>query len=161
MRKRLIGSGVALAGAMLALASLATPAMAKGGGDGGGGGGGGGRPCGPSQSTAGNGTLGTAWTLKSMYDDNTAGQVVIGEEFEINNTPVGQVWTVTYSDNGTPFFTGDFTATATGVRVVEMTLYHGGTSHMAAHAVDQQTGEVIDGSVNLPVAPAACGTVVP
>jgi hypothetical protein len=156
MRKRLTGSAVAVAGAMLVLGSLATPAMAKGGG----GGGGGGRPCGPAQNTSGSGTLGSPWTLKSMYDDNTAGQVVIGEEFEIN-TPAGQVWTVTYSDNGTPFFSGNFTATATGVRVQEMTLYHGGTSHMAAHAVDQQTGEVIDGAVDLPVAPAACGTVVP
>jgi hypothetical protein len=157
MRKRLTGSAVAVAGAMLALGALATPAMADGGG---GGGGGGGRPCGQPVSTNGTGTLGSSWKLKSMYDDNTAGQVVIGEEFEIVS-PAGQVWTVTYTDNGTPFFSSDVTATATGVRVVEMTLYHGGTSHMAAHAVNKQSGEVIDGAVNLPVAPPACGTVVP
>jgi hypothetical protein len=81
MRERLTGSAVAVAGAMLALGSLATPALAKGGG-------------------------------------------------------------------------GDGNFTATGVRVVEMTLYHGGTSHMAAHAVDQRTGEVIDGSVDSTSSPA-------
>jgi hypothetical protein len=157
MRKRLIGPALIAVGAALAVSSLAvSPAMAQGGG----GGGGGGRPCGPPQSTSGHGSLGTPWTLKSMYDDNAAGAVVIGEEFEIN-TPAGQVWTVTYSDNGTAFFSASETAVTGGVRVVEMTLYHGGTSLMAAHAVNQKTGEVIDGSVLLPVAPAACGTVTP
>lgn len=157
MRKLLIGPALIAAAAAVAFSSLAaSPAMAKDGG-----GGGGGRPCGPSHQTNGTGTLGTGWTLKSMYDDNTAGAVVIGEEFEINTNVAGQVWAVTFSDNGTSFFTANDTSTAAGVREQEMTLYHGGTSHMAAHAVNQQTGEVIDGSVDLPVAPPACGTVTP
>ena len=155
MRKRIFASVFATAATALIAGSLsAVPAMAQGGG---GGGGGGGRPCGPAQSASGTGTLGTPWTLKSMYDDNTAGAVVVGEEFEINTQVAGQVWAVTFTDNGTAFFSGNVTSTTAGVRVVEMNLYHGGTSHMTAHAVNKQNGEVVDGAVNLPVAPAACG----
>jgi hypothetical protein len=153
MRKRLFASVPVAAATALALGALmAGPAMAQGGG--GGGGGGGGRPCGPSHSTSGQGSLGSGFTLKSMYDDN-AGAVVVGEEFEIA-VPAGQVWTVTFSDNGTVFFSGDVTSDAAGVRVVEMTAYHGGTSHMAAHALSKQSGETVDGAVDLPVAPATC-----
>jgi hypothetical protein len=156
LRKRLFASALATAATVLVFGGLSVaPAMAQGGG--GGGGGGGGRPGGPSVSTSGHGTDGTPWTLKSMYDDNSAGAVVVGEEFEINTQVAGQVWAVTFTDNGTAFFTGNVTSTATGVREVQMNLYHGGTSHMAAHAVNRQTGEVVDGSVDLPVAPAACG----
>jgi hypothetical protein len=152
MRKRLLVSIPVAAATVLALA--AGPAMAK---DGVGGSVGGGRPCGAAGLDVGVGTLGSPFTLKSMYDDNAAGAVVIGEEFEINTQPAGQVWTVTFSYNGTPFFSGNVTSDAAGIRVVEMTPYLGGTSHMAAHAVSQQTGEVVDGAVTLPPAPAACG----
>ena len=41
-------------------------------------------------------------------------------------------------------------ATATGIREVAMTANQGGTQHMTAHAVDQVTGEVVDGAVDLP-----------
>jgi hypothetical protein len=92
-----------------------------------------------------------------MYDDNSAGAVVIGEEFEINTNVAGQAWAITFADNGTAFFSGNVTSTGTGVREVQMTLYPGGTSHMTAHAVNQQTGEVVDGGVTLPVAPPGCG----
>jgi hypothetical protein len=92
-----------------------------------------------------------------MYDDNSAGAVVVGEEFEINTQVAGQVWAVTFTDNGTAFFSGNVTSATTGVREVQMNLYQGGASHMTAHAVNQQTGEVVDGAVNLPVAPSTCG----
>lgn len=156
MHKRFFAFALAAGAAALMAGSLlsVTPAMADGGG---GGGGGGGRPCGPGVSAVGTGTQGTPWTLKSMYDDNAAGQVVVGEEFEINTQVAGQVWAVTFTDNGTAFFTGNVTSTTAGVREVQMNLYHGGTSHMAAHAVNQQTGEVVNGAVDLPVAPVRCG----
>jgi hypothetical protein len=155
MRKRLIASAFAAAATVLAFGSLAAgPAMASGGS---GGSGGSGRPCGPASSTSGTGTLGSTFTLKSMYDDDGATPgVIIGEEFEIS-TPAGQVWAVTLSDNGKAFFSGNATSSATGIRVQQATPYPGGTSDMAAHAVSQQTGEVVNGSVGLPVAPAACG----
>jgi hypothetical protein len=92
-----------------------------------------------------------------MYVDNSVGAVVVGEEFEINTQVAGQVWAVTFTDNGTAFFSADVTSTAAGVREVQMTPYAGGVSHMTAHAVNQQTGEVVDGTVSLPTAPATCG----
>jgi hypothetical protein len=134
---------------------LAAPAVAQGGG---GGGGGGGRSCGPTTSTGGAGSLGSSFSLKSKYDDDAAGAAVqVGEEFEVNTQVAGQVWTLTFTYNGTTFFTGDVTSTTAGVRQVERALYTGGTSHMAVHAVSQQTGEVVDGSVDDAVAPARCG----
>jgi hypothetical protein len=154
MRKRYVASTLGAAAAVLLFSWLpAAPAMAQGGG----GGGGGGRPCGSASTASGTCSQGSTFTLKSMYDDNAAGAVVIGEEFEINTQDAGQVWAVTFSDNGTAFFSGNVTSTAAGIREVQMTPYHGGTSHMTAHAVSQQTGEVVDGSVNLPAAPARCG----
>jgi hypothetical protein len=152
MRKRVFASALATAATVLVFGSLSVaPAMADGGG------GGGGRPCGPAATANGTGSQGSPWTLKSMYDDNSAGAVVVGEEFEINTQVAGQVWAVTFTRNGTAFFNGDVTSTTAGVREVQMTLYTGGTSHMTAHAVNQQTGEVVDGAVDLPVAPAGCG----
>lgn len=117
-----------------------------------------GRPCGPPSMTTGTGTLGSPFTLKSMYDDDgPGGIVVVGEEFEINTQAAGQVWTVTFTYNGTVFFNADSTSTAAGIREVHPTPYKGGTSHMTAHAVSKVTGEVVDGFVDLPVAPARCG----
>jgi hypothetical protein len=147
MRKRLLVFLVAVAaiGSFFGLLS-ASPAAAKG------------RPCGDAVMTSGHGSQGSPWTLKSMYDDNTAGQVVVGEEFEISNVPAGQVWRVAFTYNNTTiFFDGDSTATAAGIREVHMVLYPGGPSHMAAHAVSKVTGEVVHGAVDLPVAPARCG----
>ena len=59
--------------------------------------------------------------------------------------------------NGTVFFTGNDVATATGIREVHPTANQPGTQHLTAHAVNQVTGEVIDGAVDVPPAPAPCG----
>jgi hypothetical protein len=135
--------------AAVALSMLAAPAAFASGGKGGGGGGnGGGRKLGPAVSTSGTGSLGSGWTLKSAHDDDGPGPVV-GEEFEIN-TPTGHVWTVTLADNGAPFFTQDVTATATGVRAMSKAADTGIEQFMSVHAVDEATGEVIDGVVDLP-----------
>jgi hypothetical protein len=142
------GSAFALLTAVGALSlslAVAPAALASNGG----GGGGSGRPGGPPVSASGKGNLGSAWTLKSMHDDNAAGGQIVGEEFEIN-TPPGQVWTVTFADDGTPFFTVSQTATAAGIRADSSTPNQPGTQDMSVHAVNQTTGEVINGSVELP-----------
>jgi len=151
MHRRLFASALATAATVLIFGALSVvPAMAQSGN------GGGGQSCLPSQMATGTGTHGTAWALKAMYVHNPAGAVVIGEAFEISTPVAGQVWTVTLADNGTAFSSANLTSTATGVREVQMTPYPGGTSHVTAHAVNQQTSEVIDGAVTLPPAPA-CG----
>jgi hypothetical protein len=146
MRFRKTLSMVLVAGAATATLSLigSTAAFAQGGD----GGGGGGRRLGPAVSTSGTGTLGSPWTLKSQHDDDGPGPVV-GEEFQIN-TPAGHVWTVTLADNGTPFFSQDVTADATGLLAMSKTADLGIDQHMSAHAVDKATGEVVDGAVDLP-----------
>jgi hypothetical protein len=141
----------ATAAAAVVLSMVGAPAaFASGkGSGGGGGGGGGGRPLGQGVSTSGVGTLGSDWTLKSKHDDDGPG-LVAGEEFEIN-TPAGHVWTVTFADNGQQFFTTDSTAIATGVRVMgKVAAAADAEVIMSVHAVDHTTGEVIDGSVDLP-----------
>ncbi|MEV6603166.1 hypothetical protein [Kutzneria sp. NPDC051319] len=117
-----------------------------------------GRPCGPGVMASGVGSLGTPWTLKSKHDDDGPGGIfVVGEEFEINTRVVGEVWTITFADNGKVFFTGTDVATATGIRELHPTPNQPGvTQHMTVHAVDQATGEVIDGSVDVAPVPA-CG----
>ncbi|GAA4523251.1 hypothetical protein [Amycolatopsis samaneae] len=124
-----------------------------------------GRRCGPAASKSGAGTLGTTWTLKSMYDDDgpVPGKLVVGEEFEINTQGAGQHWTVTFTDNGTEFFTNpDDVSTADGIREVHMNpAVHHTPQHMAAHAVRHDTGEVIDGAVDLGPAPDRCGPLSP
>lgn len=109
-----------------------------------------GRAGGPAVTNSGHGTLGSPWKLKSMHDDLN-GKQIVGEEFEI--TPVngvGQTWTITFADNGLVFFTGTQVATTTGIREVQSTANQPGTQHMTAHAVNQTTGEVVDGAVDLP-----------
>ena len=129
--------------AAVALGMLAAPsAFAQGGGSGSG------RRLGPAVSTSGTGTLGSPWTLKSQHDDDGPGPVV-GEEFQIN-TPAGHVWTVTLADNGTPFFSQDVTADATGLLAMSKTADLGIDQVISAHAVDKATGEVVDGAVDLP-----------
>ncbi|MFB9928090.1 hypothetical protein ACFORO_36150 [Amycolatopsis halotolerans] len=117
------------------------------------------RPCGPPAATKGHGTKGTPFTLKSMYDDDgpQEGVVVVGEEFEILTQVSGQVWDLVFTYNRKPFFTGKDTSKPSGIREVRMTRYLGGKSHVAAHAKNEKTGEVIDGAVDLPVAPPGCG----
>lgn len=155
MHKRLFASALATAASVLVFGSLSVvPAMAHvrdGSGVVAS------QACLPPPAATGTGTLGTPWLLKAMYDRNAASAVVIGVEFEINTAVAGQVWAVTFADNGTAFFSSNVTSTATGVREVLMTPYPGGTSHVTVHAVNQQTGEVIDGAVTLPPAPATCG----
>jgi hypothetical protein len=153
MYKRLFASALATAATVLVFGSLSVvPAMAHSGS-----GVVASQACLPPPAATGTGTLGTPWVLKAMYDRNAAGSVVIGVEFEISTAVAGQVWAVTFADNGTAFFSGNVTSTATGLREVLMTPYPGGTSHLTVHAVNQQTGEVIDGAVTLPPAPATCG----
>ncbi|MFE0027169.1 hypothetical protein [Amycolatopsis sp. NPDC059021] len=124
-----------------------------------------GRRCGPAVSTAGTGTLGTTWTLKSAYDDDgpVPGKLVVGEEFQINTQGAGQHWTVTFADNGTVFFSNpDDVSTVGGIREVHMNpAVHHTPQHMTAHAVRHETGEVIDGAVDLPPAPDRCGPLSP
>jgi hypothetical protein len=149
MHKRFLVSAFAITATALAIGSLsAVPAMAQGAG--------GGQPCSPGAIASGNGTQGTPWALKSMYARNAAGAVTVAEEFQVSTSVAGQVWAVTFAVNGTAFFTADVTSAASGVREAQMTPYHGGASHVTAHAVNEQTGEVADGAVDLPAAPA-CG----
>lgn len=109
-----------------------------------------GRPGGQPVTASGTGTLGSPWTLKSMHDDLNGAQIV-GEEFEIFPVNgVGQTWTITFADNGLVFFTGTQVATTAGIREVHSTANQPGTQHMTAHAVNQNTGEVVDGAVDLP-----------
>ena len=109
-----------------------------------------GRPGGQPVRQTGVGTLGSPFSLKSMHDDNN-GMQVVGEEFEITpSNGVGQTWSITFADNGTVFVQTTQVATATGIREVAMTANQAGTQHMTAHAVDQVTGEVVDGAVDLP-----------
>lgn len=136
-----------VAGAAATLTLAAGPAaFAKDGG----GSGGGGRPQGPPVTASGTGSLGSAWKLKSMHDDNDAtGALIVGEEFEINGN-AGDTWVVTFADNGTTFFTGDEVAAAAGITVNASTANQAGSQVMTAHAVNEQTGEVVNGSVTLP-----------
>lgn len=116
------------------------------------------RPCGPAVSTNGAGTLGTIFKLKSMHDDDgPGGTLVVGEEFEIATRVPGQVWTVTFADNGSTFFTADDVAPPTGIREVHPNPDHGGSHHMSAHALNHTTGETIDAAVDVPPAPPRCG----
>jgi hypothetical protein len=151
MRK---GSVFALltAGAALSMALATAPAALASGGPGGGGGSGSGRPGGPPVAASGTGTLGSQWTLKSMHDDDAAGNQIVGEEFEIN-TPAGQTWTVTFFDDGVPFqnfHDQSVLSTAAGIRANSSTANVAGTQQMTVHAANAVTGEVIDASVDLP-----------
>ncbi|HEX5406022.1 MAG TPA: hypothetical protein VFX16_27415 [Pseudonocardiaceae bacterium] len=161
MRLRILGTGLAITAAALATTVLAGPNAfaAHGGGSGGSGGnGGGGRPCGTGMSTAGNGTLGSPFTLKSMYDDDGAAPgVVVGEEFEINTEAVGQHWTVQLADNGVIFFNQNLISDPTGIKAMGQTPAQPGNQVMTAHAVDADNGEVVNGIVTLDPPPASCG----
>lgn len=150
MRKRILA--VVLAAGVMALTTSAVTANAASAR----------RPCGPPVMTSGNGSLGTAWTLKSQYDDDGPG-LVAGEEFQIETQGAGQHWTVVLSDNGTPFFTNnDDVSTASGINETHPnhTVHHI-NNVMSAHAVRHETGEVIDGSVTLPPAPPQCAPGTP
>jgi hypothetical protein len=115
-----------------------------------------GRPCGPGVSISGVGSLGSPFTLKSKHDDDgPGGSQVVGEEFEIN-VPAGQVWQITFADNGIVFFDQLSTSTAAGIREVHAAPNQPGSQHMTIHAVNTITGEVIDGAVDVAPAPN-CG----
>jgi hypothetical protein len=144
-RKRIVAGLTAAALVGVGLSATATSASASG------------RPCGPPVSTSGVGTLGTSFKLKSMHDDDgPGGSLVVGEEFEIFTQVVGQVWTITFADNGLVFFQADDPATPTGIREVHPTPNQPGTQHMTVHAVNHTTAEVIDAFVDVPPAPR-CG----
>jgi hypothetical protein len=159
MRLRILGSGLAI-GAAIAATVLAGPTAvaSQGGGNGGGGNGGGGRPCGTATATSGAGTLGSTFTLKSMYDDDGAVPgVVVGEEFEINTEAVGQHWTVQLADNGVIFLNQNEISDVAGIKGMSMTPAQPGSQVMTAHAVNTDDGEVVDGTVTLAPPPARCG----
>jgi hypothetical protein len=158
MRLRILGSGLAIAAAAIATTVVAGPDAyaSHGGGDGGGGG----RPCGTATATSGVGTLGSAFTLKSMYDDDDDGAapgVVVGEEFEIDTAAVGQQWTVQLADNGVVFLDQTETSDAAGIKGMSMTPAQPGNQVMTAHAVNTDNGEIVDGTVTLNPPPARCG----
>lgn len=161
MRLRNLGVGLAVGTAAIATALFVGPnAYASHGGGGGGGGGGGTRPCGQPVSTMGAGSLGTGWTLKSMYDDDGATPgVVVGEEFQINTEAAGQQWTIQLADNGLVFFNQTVTSTAAGITAMSKTPDQPpGDQIMTAHAVNIASGEVISASVDLPgPPPPQCG----
>jgi hypothetical protein len=96
------------------------------------------------------GSLGSPYTLKSKHDvDGPGGSQVVGEEFEIN-VPAGQVWQVTFADNGVVFFDAPSISTAAGIREVHAAPNQAGTQHMTVHSVSARTGEVIDAFVDVP-----------
>lgn len=137
-------AGVVVAGALGSVLTLTGPASASA------------RPCSPGVSTHGVGSLGSPYTLKSMHDDDgPGGSQVVGEEFEIN-VPAGQVWQVTFADNGVVFFDQPSTASAAGIREVHAAPNQPGTKHMTVHSVSAGTGEVIDAFVDVPPGPN-CG----
>ncbi|ADJ42981.1 hypothetical protein AMES_1159 [Amycolatopsis mediterranei S699] len=112
------------------------------------------RRCGPTYEQDGFGSLGTSFTLKSKHDDDgPGGSFVVGEEFEIHTNVSGQVWTITFADNGKVFFTGDDVSTTTGIREQHPTANQPGvTQHMTADALNHTTGETIHGFLDvLPV----------
>lgn len=154
MRLRILGTGLAIGAAVVATTVLGGPnAYASHGG-----GGGGGRPCGPATSTSGHGTLGSGFTLKSMYDDDGATPgVVVGEEFEIKTKAAGQHWTVQLADNGLVFLNQNLISDANGIKAMGQTPAQPGDQVMTAHAVDTDNGETVDGKVTLDPPPAACG----
>jgi hypothetical protein len=155
MRFHNLGVKVAVGAVTLASAVLVGPnAYAKGGG----------RPCGPAVSTSGVGSLGTGWTLKSMYDDDGAVPgVVVGEEFQINTEAAGQVWHVQLADNGLVFFDQQMTSTAAGITAMGKTADQNRTDqHMTAVATRVPDGETIDPAHGAQVTlagppPARCG----
>ena len=158
MRLRMLGTGLVIAAAAIATTALAGPNAyaSQGGGHSGGGNGGSGRPCGSASATSGQGTLGSAFTLKSMYDDDGAVPgVVVGEEFEIE-TPAGQQWTVQLADNGVVFFDQTVISDAAGIKGMSMTPAQPGNQVMTAHADNPVTGETVDGTVTLAPPPARC-----
>lgn len=118
------------------------------------------RRCGPPVKTNGVGTLGTSWKLKSQYDDDgpVGNPLVAGEEFEIA-TAAGQHWSVSFADNGVGFFSNpDDVSAAGGIREVHPNpTKHNQTNRMSVHAKRLDTGETIDGFVDLPFAPPDCG----
>jgi hypothetical protein len=143
MRKAFVAGALTL-GLIGGAMALGGPASAKG------------RPCGPEVSTAGVGSLGSPYTLKSKHDDDgPGGTLVEGEEFEIT-VPAGQVWQVAFADNGKVFFDQPSVAGPGGIREVHAAPNQPGTQHMTVHAVSNVTGEVIDDFVDVPPAPN-CG----
>ncbi|NUP51242.1 MAG: hypothetical protein HOW97_28615 [Catenulispora sp.] len=157
MRFRTLSVGATVGAAAVAVAALAgTNAYASGGG----GGGGGNRPCGPTHSTSGVGSLGTSWTLKSKFDDDGAKPgVVVGEEFQINTEAAGQVWHVILADNGVVFFDKILTSDAAGITAMGNTPDQGVVDqNMTANATRLSDNETIFGTVVDPgPPPAACG----
>lgn len=153
MPKRPLTTLLAATVATVAIGALsATPAFARGGG-------GGGRSCGATTATSGSGSLGSPFALSAKYDDNDTqpSVVTVEEEFQVNTQVASQVWNVTFTYNGTTFFSGSVTSTSTGVHEAASATYTGGTSTMAVTAVNQTTGETVTSSVTAPAAPSTCG----
>ncbi|WP_370941990.1 hypothetical protein AB5J62_23050 [Amycolatopsis sp. cg5] len=149
MRKAMAMIAVALSG-LAVISSVTGGGVAQAGN----------RRCGPAVKTDGLGTLGTSWKLKSQYDDDgpVGNPLVAGEEFEIA-TAAGQHWSVSFADNGAGFFGNpDDISVAGGIREVHPNpARHNQANRMSVHAKRLDTGETIDGFVDLPFAPPNCG----
>ena len=112
------------------------------------------RPCSPGL-IVGVGSQGTPFALRARYEMINAGQIVVGEEFEINTRVPNQPWTIEFTDNGTVFFSGIETSTGGPIAVVKTDPVTGSAVHtMGAHADNTVTGETIDAAVTLPPPPA-------
>lgn len=136
MKKKYLGlSGLVV----VACAALAGTAVAKGG-----------RRLGPPVRTAGVCSDGTStFTLKSQFDDDPFPQTV-GAEFEVDSGVIGQIWQITLTDNGVPFY--DQPVETTGPEgALNVTHPDQGAFNIAhaivATAVNQADGTVCTGEV--------------
>jgi len=109
----------------------------------------------PPLGAVGVGTLGSPWKMRVALNVGN-GQMDVGEAFAIDtsaNTPpdgVGQPWAITFAQNGHIFFNDTQITATTGVSDLKTTPRMAGPLHMTVHAVNQVTGETIDGGVAVP-----------
>jgi len=116
------------------------------------------RPCSPPQTIVGVGSQGTPFALRAGYEVTGTGQIVVGEEFEINTHVPNQPWTIEFTDNGTVFFSGSETSTGGPIAVVKADPVAGAGKHtLGAHADNTVTGETIGAGIPLPPPPACHG----
>ena len=119
-------AGTALSGA--AMLALAPAALAKGG----------------DVRAAGNCSAATDWKLKAKADNGR-----LDVEYEIDSNKVGQLWTVTLTDNGVKVYSGSrVTAAPSGsFSVATKVPNRAGTDSLVATAKNSRTGETCRGAV--------------
>ena len=86
------------------------------------------------------------WKLKAKPDN---GKLEV--EFEVDQNVNGQVWNVKLKDNGSTFWHGVRTTQAPSgsFSVTKRTANNAGTDTITGRAVNQSTGEVCQGSLNI------------